>query len=406
MSSKNFAEQQKRVANHQKEMERADQRKKLRTAKKKMRRNQIPKKARRKNWMADEWDEFKAEYDNFERIMPRDEGERRRAIEQTAFAAPTALTEDAPEADVDIDDDTIMGLVVEVSKGLCRVQVDDRVLLCSLRGNLAVKETSFTNAIAVGDEVVVTEDGAGAGAVNAVLPRRSVLARPDPFYSHLQQVIVANVDQVLVVSSWREPHIWLELADRYLIVAARNDLPAILCVNKIDLLEDAAELDATMRPYRELGYTMVLTSTLSGAGIDQLGGLLAGQTTVLAGLSGVGKSSLISAVEPGLDLRTSHISDKRQEGRHTTTQATLLPLSSGGAVVDTPGIREFGLSGLYQSDLAAFMPDLAHHATGCRFSNCLHRDEPDCTVREAAVTGAVAESRYESYIQILETLPA
>ena len=403
MSSKNTARQQKRIDNHQKSMEKSESRKKLRSAKKKMRRNQAPKKARRKNWIADDWDEFENDVDDFERIMPRDEGDRRRAIEQTAYTASPAA--DDPSAAI-VDDDTTVGLVVEVSKGLCRVKVDDRVLLCSLRGNLALEETGYTNAVAVGDDVVVVEDGAGGGAVEAVLPRRTALARPDSFYSHLQQVIVANVDQLLVVSAWREPHIWLELVDRYLIVATRNDLPAILCVNKIDLMEDAAELDATLRPYRELGYTIVLTSTVSETGVDKLRGLLADQTTVLTGLSGVGKSSLISAVEPGLELRTSHISDKRQEGRHTTTQATLLPLAAGGAVVDTPGIREFGLSGLDRSDLVAFMPDLADHAAGCKFNNCLHLDEPECAVREAAAAGAVAESRYRNYRVILDSLPA
>lgn len=402
MSSKNSARQQKKITSYEKQRERSEERKKLRSAKKKMRRNQAPKQARRKNWMADDWDALDEDDYGFERIMPLDEGERRREIEQTAFNnAPT--DEIAVPA---IDEDAVTGQVIEVSKGLCRVRVDGRVLLCSLRGNLAVEETGYTNAVAVGDEVTVVEDGAGGGAVDSVLPRRSVLARPDSFYSHLQQAIVANVDQLLVVSSWREPHIWLELVDRYLIVAARNHLPAVLCVNKIDLLEDAAELDATLRPYRELDTSILLTSTVSGVGIDQLQGLLAGQTTVLAGLSGVGKSSLISAAEPGLDLRTSHISGKRQEGRHTTTQATMLPLSSGGAVVDTPGIREFGLSGLYQSDLAVYMPDLADHAAGCRFNNCLHRDEPDCAVRAAATTGDLSESRYQSYTQILETLPA
>ena len=403
MSSKNSARQQKRIDNHQKSMEKSESRKKLRSAKKKMRRNQAPKQARRKNWIADDWDTVEAEYDDFERIMPRDEGERRRAIEQTAYTTSPA---DANGDVTLVDDDTTVGLVVEVSKGLCRVKVDDRVLLCSLRGNLALEETGYTNAVAVGDEVSVVEDGAGGGAVDAVLPRRSVVARPDSFYSHLQQVIVANVDQLLVVSAWREPHIWLELVDRYLIVASRNALPAVLCVNKIDLMQDAAELDATLRPYRDLGCPIVLTSTVSETGIDQLRGLLADQTTVLTGLSGVGKSSLISAVEPGLDLRTSHISDKRQEGRHTTTQATLLPLAAGGAVVDTPGIREFGLSGLYQRDLAAFMPDLADHAGGCKFNNCLHLDEPDCAVRVAAEAGEVAESRYRNYRVILESLPA
>ncbi|MAS34891.1 MAG: ribosome small subunit-dependent GTPase A [Anaerolineaceae bacterium] len=411
MSSK---DKQDQIDRYVKGMNKSTRRQQLQKANKKMRRNQASKKARRKDWIpgnldvVDDWDELEEwdDYEDSERIMPRDEGERRRAVESVAFQPAAKAEADEGETAFIDDEDTLTGMVVEVSKGLFRVQVDDQTLLCSLRGNLSVTETGFTNAAAVGDQVIVRVDGAGGGVIEAVLPRRSLLARPDTFYSHLQQIIVANVDQLLVVSSWREPHIWLELVDRYLIVAERNHIPAVLCVNKIDLLQDPAELAATLRPYRDLGYTVVVTSTVTGAGIEQLRALLADQTTVLAGLSGVGKSSLISAAEPGLNLRTSHISDKRQEGRHTTTQATWHPLAAGGAVVDTPGIREFGLSGLYQADLIGFMPDLEPHAAGCRFNNCLHMDEPDCAVRAAVENGQVAASRYDSYKQILSTLPA
>jgi ribosome biogenesis GTPase len=399
-------------------MEERERQRQLKSANKKMRRNQAPKKARRKDWLpgqmdidaledaVDVWDD----YETSERVMPRDEGERRRAVESLAFRQAELLAA-AAEADESFDAlsdqiGTVTGRVIEASRGLFRVQVDDRVLVCGLRGSLSAAETGFTNAAAVGDVVRVREDGAGGGVIEAVQPRRSLLARPDVYDSHLQQIIVANVDQLLIVAAWREPHIWLELIDRYLVVAARYQLPAVICINKIDLLEDAAELDAVMRIYRQLGQTLVITSTVNGAGIERLRALLADQTTVLAGLSGVGKSSLISAVEPGLNLRTSHISDKRQEGRHTTTQAVWLPLALGGAVVDTPGIREFGLSGLYQAELIDFMPDLRDHAAGCRFNNCLHRDEPDCAVRAAVETGQIALSRYQSYRQILDTLPA
>ncbi|MBZ0303708.1 MAG: ribosome small subunit-dependent GTPase A [Anaerolineae bacterium] len=403
------------LKSHAKGMEQRERQQRLKTAKKKMRRNQAPKKARRKDWMpgevalGEDWDEVENwgdDYEDYERIMPRDEGERRRAIESIAFRQADSLVSDDNEIVEVSDPETAIGLVIEVSKGLFRVQIGSRAALCSLRGSLNVEETGYTNAAAVGDQVVVREDGAGGGVIDSVLPRRSLLARPDVYDSHLQQVIVANVDQLLVVSAWREPHIWLELVDRYLVVALRNHLPAVICVNKIDLLEDAAELDKVMHPYRQLGYPIVITSTRTGAGLERLRGLMIGQTTVLSGLSGVGKSSLISAVEPGLNLRVSDVSDYRHDGRHTTTQATWLPLAAGGAVVDTPGIREFGLSGLYKADLIDFMPDLAEHTSGCRFNNCLHVDEPDCAVHAAVESGQAAASRYDSYKQILTTLPA
>ena len=401
------------LKSHQKGAEQQERQRQLKSANKKMRRNQAPKKARRKDWLPgdvdviddldtlDVWDE----YESSERIMSRDESERRKAIEAVAFRQ-SVVTAGGEQAESPHDPDTISGRVIEVSKSLFRVQIEDRTVLCSLRGNLNAAETGYTNAAAVGDHVIIREDGSGSGVIETVLPRRTLLARPDVYASHLQQVLVANVDQLLIVSAWRDPHIWLELIDRYLIVAARNNLPAIICINKIDLMQDAAELDAVMRPYRELEIPVVITSTRTGAGIEHLRVLMIGQTTVLSGLSGVGKSSLISAVEPGLNLRTSDVGEYRSEGRHTTTQATWLPLAMGGSVVDTPGIREFGLAGLYRADLIDFMPDLAQHAEDCRFNNCLHKDEPGCAVRAAVETRQVAASRYDSYKQILETIPA
>ena len=304
---------------------------------------------------------------------------------------------------VEIDDDLLAGRVIEVSKGLYRIQTDERVVLCSLRGILDVTETGFTNAVAVGDEVYIREDGGGGGVIEHITARRSFLGRPDVFNSHLIQVMVANIDQMLIVASWREPHLWPELIDRYLVVAARNDLPALIGVNKVDLVEDATELDETLRPYRELEIPIMLTSTLTGVGLNQLHERLVDQTTVLTGLSGVGKSSLISAVDPELNLRTGSVGDAG--GRHTTTQANWWPLTAGGAVVDTPGIREFGLSGLFQDELIEFMPDLADLAIGCRYNDCRHLDEPDCAVKAAVEAGDLAESRHYSYTKMLRELP-
>jgi ribosome biogenesis GTPase len=276
-------------------------------------------------------------------------------------------------------------------------------LLCGLRGSLSAQETGFTNVVAVGDHVIVSPDGAGRGVVEAVLPRRSVLARPDVFASHLQQVIVANADQLLIVASWREPAVWLELIDRYLIAAERHNLLPVICVNKVDLAEDEDICRAKLRPYVDLGYRVLFTSALTGAGVDELRDLLRDKTTVLAGLSGVGKSSLLAAVQPGLRLRTADVSDSG-EGRHTTTQVTLLKLDPGGFVVDTPCIREFGVSGLEKGELIRFYPEIAAVAGECHFGNCSHIAEPDCAVREAVRQGRVPEARYHSYQKIYVTL--
>jgi ribosome biogenesis GTPase len=392
-------------ARHEQGMEKSARRQKLQAAKKKFKRNQQPKQARRKNWLPDNLDDPDSmDFAQAERVMPRDERDRRRALAQAAFRQ-TDNAPAGPAATASPVDD-LTGLVIEVSQGLCRVEVGSELWLCGLRGTLQAEVSAYTNVVAVGDRVIVRPEGQGRGMVEAILPRRRALARPDVFRSHLQQVIVANVDQLLIVASWRDPIIWLELIDRYLITAARNQLPALICLNKTDLVTDQVAVRQTLRPYQALGIPLLPTSALTGAGIEALRAALQHKTTVLAGLSGVGKSSLLTAIQPELALRTGLVSEHSGEGRHTTTQATLLHLDAHTTVVDTPGIREFGLSGLRQSELVTFFPELATLAAGCRFSNCTHLSEPDCAVRAGLGQGAIAASRYDSYQKIYETLPA
>jgi ribosome biogenesis GTPase len=286
------------------------------------------------------------------------------------------------------------------------VVLADRVLACGVRGTLTSHDTGFTNVIAVGDRVLVSLDGAEQGVVEAVMPRRSVLARSDPFYTHLQQVVVANLDQVLIVASWQEPPLWAELIDRYLIAAERSGIAALICVNKVDLSKDFRTVRAEVQPYVELGHRLLFTSAVTGEGVTHLRRELRQRMTALVGLSGVGKSSLLAAVQPGLQLRTAAVSEHSGEGRHTTTQISLLPLEVGGFVVDTPGIREFGLGGLTRSELMRFYPELVPFADRCRFSNCSHTHEPGCAVKAAVARGRISGMRYHSYERIYVSLPA
>jgi ribosome biogenesis GTPase len=389
------------IKRYQKMVKKIKQQQESPVAAKQLKRNRQPKPVRQKKWQAydpETWDEL--DYELEERVMPRGEEERRRAVAQaTSQPDPTASTLSTPPPAGQ------MGQVIEVSQGLCRVQLGSRTLICTARGALSAIETGFTNMVAVGDEVIVRPNGAGEGVVEAVCPRRSFLARPDVFYNHLQQIIAANVDQLLIVSAWREPTIWLELIDRYLITAQRNQLPAVICLNKVDLAQAEAEVQAALQPYRDLGYPIVLTSALTRQGLDELRTILHQRTTVLAGLSGVGKSSLLAALLPGLQVRIGEVSESSGDGRHTTSQATLIRLGSTGAIIDTPGLREFGLAGLQRRNLEQFFPEIARLSAGCRFKNCSHLAEPGCAVRQAEAAGRLATSRYHSYRKIYESLP-
>ncbi|MBI1882246.1 MAG: ribosome small subunit-dependent GTPase A, partial [Chloroflexi bacterium] len=305
------------------------QRRQMQKVKKQLKPNRQPKPARRKDWL----DSDDLDFEPSERVMPRGERERRRTLLATALADKAAEEDGFMENPPPVEIPDLHGTVVEVSSGLCRVDLGGRILMCRLRGSLTAEDTGYTNVIAVGDEVIVLDDASPRGVVEQVLPRRSVLARPDVFYSHLQQVIVANADQLLIVAAWRNPTLWPELVDRYLIAAERNKLTPIICVNKIDLAEDLLACQTALRPYQALGYQVIFASALTGAGIDTLGEILRGGTTALAGMSGVGKSSLLAAVQPGLQLRTGAVSESSGEGRHTTTQVTMLSLTGGGFVV-------------------------------------------------------------------------
>lgn len=384
----------------------------MRSMRKEIKRNRKPKRVRRKDWNTYQLHGLdfleEVDYSQNERVMPRGERERQRAnvrlgLELLKREGDQTVVEEVSAVDGAHGQP---GTVVEVSRDLCRVELGQRSLVCTLRGSLSAEETGYTNVVAVGDEVIISENKAGQGVVEAVLARRSVLARPDVFRSHLQQVVVANVDQLLIVASWREPHIWLELIDRYLIAAQKYSLLPVICVNKIDLAEDLESCRATLEAYQGLGYQVIFTSALTGNGVGALREALRRRTSVLAGLSGVGKSSLLAAVQPGLQLRVGRVNEQSGEGRHTTTQVVLHRLEMGGCVVDTPGMREFGLSSLRRGELANYYPEIAALATACHFGDCAHIYEPGCAVKEAVQQGQLPASRHNSYQKIYHSLPA
>ncbi|MCD4752038.1 MAG: ribosome small subunit-dependent GTPase A [Anaerolineaceae bacterium] len=361
-------------------------------------RRNLKSRARKKNWQNfndESWDEI--DVISIERIMPLDENDRKRKVENSA-KQERKLGSGLPHHTADI-----AGTVLEVSTGLCRVRLEGKEILCAIRGSITAQETGYSNAVVVGDQVLISLQNDGRGMIESIYPRKSVLARFDSFH-HRQQAIVANADQMLIITSWRNPHIWPELIDRYLIVAQRNHLPAVLCINKIDLAESQEELHVFADIYHALQVDVLLTSVENKAGLDTLKKIITGKISVLTGLSGVGKSSLLSAMQPGLNLKAKQVSTTSGDGRHTTTQSNLYPLDIGGAVIDTPGIREFGLNGIPHHDLPGFFPEIADYAIHCRFSDCSHIDEPDCAVKQAINDSMIHESRYHSYQLIMEEL--
>jgi ribosome biogenesis GTPase / thiamine phosphate phosphatase len=373
-------------------------------------------KVRQKNWTGvyaenpDGYDDLDIE--STERVMPKGETEWReakvvRSALHDGIATPAALrseqaeenAQDEPQAAANGYEQT-RGVVVEVASGLYRVETAAGRYLCSLRKSLRIEHSGYSNMIAVGDNVVVSHNGHREGIVDAILPRRSALARPDPDNIYKQQVIVANVDQLLIVAAWREPAFWPELVDRYLIGALRNNLAPVIAINKADLAEDLRDLEGVAQAYQLAGCRVILTSATTGRGLDELRAVLRGRTTALTGLSGVGKSSLLSAAEPGLNLKVGEVSDRKHEGRHTTTQASLHPLAGGGFVVDTPGMREYGIAGLNRSDLPRYYPEFAEPAKACEYANCTHTREPWCGVKSAMRAGRLSRMRLESYWKV------
>lgn len=270
-----------------------------------------------------------------------------------------------------------------------------------------VREIEHVDPVAVGDEVCFVEAGDGMGMVVDVLPRRNKLTRPAPVPGQrvFEQVIVSNVDQVIPVFAAANPTPKWGLLDRYLVSAEAAGLASLICINKIDLRPADSELLQAMAEYRRIGYPVLPASALTGEGIDDLRQSMQGKVSVLVGKSGVGKTSLLNAIQPGLGLRVQEVS-RSKKGRHTTSHPEMFPLDFGGAVVDTPGIREFGLWDIYQDELVMFFPEMRAFAGKCKFGlDCRHDEEPGCAIRKAVIAGAISPQRYKSYLHLSEELP-
>jgi ribosome biogenesis GTPase len=294
------------------------------------------------------------------------------------------------------------GVVLERTGNTFRVHTPEGECIAVLRGKL---KRGDDDRLVAGDVVDLETHGDGPATVERVHPRRSVLARRRATGGHgarRAQPIAANVDQVVVVASARDPEPSARMLDRFLIIAEANGLPAVLVVNKAEL--DRSAVGMLQQRYAHSGYQVLSTSVKAPEGLPALRDLLRGRESVFTGASGVGKSSLLNALEPGLKLRIGAISEKWRTGTHTTRAAELVPLALGGYVVDTPGMREVGTWGIAPDELGACFPELRPFLDGCRFDNCRHLAEPGCAVRQAAKAGLVDPDRLVSYERIYEEI--
>jgi len=323
---------------------------------------------------------------------------RRRTVVGSAGDGPE---EAAFDVHLDVDETACLaGRVLGVFGLTCRVEGDDgRVYQCVTRRLLRTLATEQRHVVAAGDRVrfrPVESGGQGEGIIERIEPRRTCLARA---VRGRQHVIVANVDQVLIVASAAEPRLKPNLIDRLLVCAEQARLRPVLCINKIDLV-DPASLEPLVGVYCRMGYEVLLLSATAGLGIDRFRRVLANRQNVVAGQSGVGKSTLLNAAEPGLRLPIAPVSAETEKGRHTTSTARLLPLSFGGYVVDTPGMRQFQLWDVIREEVINFYRDLRPYVSCCKFPNCTHTHEANCAVKNAVADGRLDARRYESYLHL------
>ena len=301
------------------------------------------------------------------------------------------------------------GTVVRTTGKWCNVELENgEVLECSIKGKFRLSELNVTNPVAVGDNVICEKsEGEDRGVVTEILPRKNYLIRKSP-HAGKSSVIGANLDQLFLIATPSNPRTSTGFIDRFLVTAEAYQIPAILIFNKADSYseEDKQRHQLLTKEYEKIGYQHYLISAFTGQGIDQLKKLMKNKLTLLSGHSGVGKSTLINTLIPELNLKTQEISDKYKKGLHTTTYSEMYILPFGGQLIDTPGIKEFGLEGIEPEELPYYFREIEKTGQHCKFNNCLHVNEPGCAVKSAVEEGQIYYERYHNYINILEDLKA
>ncbi|MEG1617310.1 MAG: ribosome small subunit-dependent GTPase A [Bacteroidales bacterium] len=297
------------------------------------------------------------------------------------------------------------GLVIKNTGSWYQVKTDDgRLINCKIKGNFRLKGIRTTNPVAVGDRVVIDINKEGTAFITKIEERKNYIIRKSSNLSKQAHILAANLDQALLIITVNYPETSTTFIDRFLATAEAYRIPVKLIINKVDLYDesDLSYTDALINLYEGIGYPCYKVSAKTGEGVEAVRELLKDQISLLSGNSGVGKSTLINTIMPGLTLRTGEISDAHKTGMHTTTFSEMFELPQGGWLIDTPGVKGFGTIDFKEEEIGHFFPEIFKLSANCKFNNCSHRHEPSCAVREALEKHYISESRYHSYLSILE----
>ena len=299
------------------------------------------------------------------------------------------------------------GLVIKNTGSWYSVKTDEGNLVeCKIKGNFRLKGIRSTNPVAVGVRVEIITNQEGTAFISGIEDRRNYIIRKSQNLSKQSHIIAANVDLAFLVATIAHPQTSTTFIDRFLASAEAYSVPVVIVFNKVDLLQDDEDamryLDMMVNLYETVGYRCVRVSAVTGEGLDQLQSMLHDQITLLSGNSGVGKSTIINRLLPGVNLRTAEISEAHDTGMHTTTFSEMLPLPQGGYLIDTPGVKGFGSFNMQPEEIGSYFKEIFHFSKDCRFSNCTHTHEPGCAVIKAVEDHYIALSRYQSYLGMLK----
>lgn len=298
------------------------------------------------------------------------------------------------------------GRVIQSTGSWYLVDTGEKIVESRLPGRFRLENKEVTNPIAVGDWVDIVLNDDGSGSIEKIYQRENYITRQATHGKRGEQILVSNLDQACVVQSIKKPQVKEGFIDRFLVTCEAYEVKPVIIINKMDLAKSGGKAFAEelRELYTGLGYEFLTTSIEDEGSLKKLKELLKNVTSAFIGPSGVGKTSLINAIDPSFDLKVKEVSDFSNKGKHTTTFARLIPLSFGGYIADTPGIREFGLVNIEPWELSLFFPEMLGPREDCQFSNCTHAHEPKCGVAEAYERGEIAASRYQSYLNMLDSL--